>query len=424
MIRFLHTADIHLDSPLVGLQRYDGAPVEQLRGATRQALENLVRLALQREVQFVVVAGDLYDGDWRDHNTGLYFVKQLSRLQEAGIAVYVIAGNHDAASRMTRSLRLPPNPSGDAPLLGHDAAETRVLDDLGVAIHGRSFATAAETENLVRHYPAALPGLFNLGLLHTSLEGDAQHATYAPCSRDDLLAKEYQYWALGHVHRRQVLEQSPYIAYCGNLQGRHIRETGAKGCLLVEVDARQQVRVEFQPLDVVRWELCEVDCTGAATTAEVLDRFRSTLSGLLGEHGERTMALRVQLHGNCAVHQVLAARSDDWTAELRAAAIDVGRGNVWIEKTRLATRPTRRSRHLALGSGPVEEMLALLRQLHVDDDLLADFEGEWESLRGKLPPEVLGGPEAVDWRDRDWLRELLRDVEPMLLERLAPTEER
>ena len=125
-MRFLHAADIHLDSPLLNLERYEGAPIHEIRNATRRALENLVDLAIQQQVALVLIAGDLYDGDWPDHNTGLFFVGQMRRLREAGIALYMIAGNHDAANKMTRSLRLPDNPSGDAPLLAHQRAETRI----------------------------------------------------------------------------------------------------------------------------------------------------------------------------------------------------------------------------------------------------------------------------------------------------------
>src|SRR4051794_5451234 len=159
-MKFLHAADIHLDSPLDGLERYDGAPVDMIRGATRRALENLVQLAIRESVDFVVIAGDLYDGDWRDFNTGMFFVRQIAKLREAGIRIYLIAGNHDAANLMTRKLRLPANPSGDSPMLLHDEPETRRLDDLAVAIHGRSFASQAETRNMVPDYPRPIPHFF------------------------------------------------------------------------------------------------------------------------------------------------------------------------------------------------------------------------------------------------------------------------
>ena len=109
MFKFIHAADIHLDSPLRGLDKYEGAPVESIRGATRRAFANLVSLSISEHVDFVILAGDIYDGDWKDYNTGLFFVKELSRLEEAGIPVVLLYGNHDAQSRITKSLTLPEN---------------------------------------------------------------------------------------------------------------------------------------------------------------------------------------------------------------------------------------------------------------------------------------------------------------------------
>ena len=177
MFKFLHAADIHLDSPLRGLDRYEGAPADQIRGATRRAFENLVEVALREEVALVVLAGDLYDGDWRDFNTGLFFVKQMARLKEAGIPAYAVSGNHDATSRITRRLPLPENvhvfPTGEA--------TTVRLEGVDVAIHGQSFAEQCTTEDLAKNYPAAVSGVFNLGVLHTSMTGRDGHGSYAPC---------------------------------------------------------------------------------------------------------------------------------------------------------------------------------------------------------------------------------------------------
>src|ERR1700722_2160028 len=151
-LSFLHAADIHLDSPLRGLERYEHAPVERIRSATRRAFERMIDLALERRVDFVLIAGDLYDGDWRDFNTGLYLVRQLGRLRELKIPVFVIAGNHDAANKMTRALRLPEN----VRLLAHEHPETVRLEEHGVAIHGQSFGKAAVLENLAAAFPAPL----------------------------------------------------------------------------------------------------------------------------------------------------------------------------------------------------------------------------------------------------------------------------
>ena len=197
MFRFLHAADPHLDSPLHGLQFHEGAPVELLRGATRRAFENLVQLAIDEQVDFVVIAGDVYDGDWKDYSTGLYFRGQMVRLGDEGIPVYLIAGNHDAASVITRKLGLPEN----VHVFSTRSAESMDVASLPVVIHGRGFPNRAVPENLVEEYPAAIPGKFNLGMLHTSLTGKPGHDTYAPCSEMDLRGKGYDYWALGHIHQ-------------------------------------------------------------------------------------------------------------------------------------------------------------------------------------------------------------------------------
>ena len=177
MFTFLHAADIHLDSPQRGLERYEGAPVAECRGATRRALENLVDLAIAHKVAFVMIVGDLYDGDWPDYNTGLFFGKQMARLRDGGIRVFMIRGNHDAANKMTKDLRLVDN----VRVLSTDEAETVLLDDIGVAIHGQSFATRAVTENLAKSYPPRRGGYFNIGLLHTCVDGREGHDPYAPC---------------------------------------------------------------------------------------------------------------------------------------------------------------------------------------------------------------------------------------------------
>ena len=178
--KFIHAADIHLDSPLRNLERYEGAPTEEIRGATRKSLENLVNLAESENVDFVLLAGDVYDGDWKDYNTGLHFAGQMSKLRDRGIRVLAISGNHDADSQITQKLKLPENVT----FLSTSHPETQKLDDINVAIHGQGFPKAAVTKNLAKEYPIGDPSFFNIGLLHTCLvpaEAGA-HQPYAPCS--------------------------------------------------------------------------------------------------------------------------------------------------------------------------------------------------------------------------------------------------
>jgi len=412
MFKFLHAADIHLDSPQRGLDRYDGAPVGECRRATRRALENLVRLAVEEKVAFVLIVGDLYDGDWPDYNTGLFFSAQMARLREEKIPVILIRGNHDAANMMTRDLklRLPDN----VLMLTDDQPQTFTLDDVGVAIHGQSFPTRAVLNNLAKTYPERVPGLFNIGMLHTCVDGREGHERYAPCSIDDMRFREYGYWALGHIHTREVLRAlDPVIAFPGNVQGRNVREAGPKGCLLVTVDDARNVTAEARWLDVVRWGVCRVDGAGACDGDDLLGRFRDRLSALLPDLDDRLLALRVEVQGACAAHASVSADWDLWTSQIRQTATDVGSGRVWVEKVVPRTRPPDAAPD-PNADGPLAELSVLLEELRTDEDRLKQFgDRELDDLRKKVPPELLDG---LDTAER--LRDLLDHVGPMLMSRL------
>ncbi len=171
MFRFLHAADIHLDSPLRGLEVHEDAPVESIRGATRRAFDNLINLAIEKKIDFIVISGDLYDGDWKDYNTGLFFAGRMGRLNKAGIKVFIVSGNHDAASQITRAMPLPDNVT----LFSSRKPQSVKIEELDVTIHGQSYPSRTVTENLVSHYPQQTAHSFNIGLLHSSLTGREGH---------------------------------------------------------------------------------------------------------------------------------------------------------------------------------------------------------------------------------------------------------
>jgi DNA repair exonuclease SbcCD nuclease subunit len=418
MFTFLHAADLHLDSPLRGLARYEGAPVEKIQQATRRALENLVQRAIEEEARFVLFSGDIYDGDWADYNTPLFFVKQLLKLREHKIRYFVISGNHDAANRMTKSLELPANYDGAPPMLSHKRAESVVLDDLGAAIHGQSFANQAVVENVMLDYPRAKDGYYNIGMLHTSLDADSgEHARYAPCKLADLADKEYQYWALGHIHKRHsrhVGGQAP-IVYPGNLQGRHIREDGAKGCMIVRFDDRGRTEMEFAPLDVFRWRVCTVDAAGAECGDEALARAETELAACMTECDGLPAAVRVEVVGPCAAHHELAADAEHWTNQIRSLALQQTGGDAWIEKVQVRTSPPL---DFSLADGPLAELRQYIDEIKRDDAQLAALADLLADLHRKLPAELKEDPGlALDRHDR--LRTLLDEVEPLLGGRLS-----
>ena len=422
-MKFLHAADIHLDSPLRGLERYEGAPVELIRGATRRALENLVELAIREKVDAVIIAGDLYDGDWRDFNTGMFFVRQMSKLSDAGIRVYLIAGNHDAASTMTRKLRLPTNPEGDAMMLSHERSETRRLDDLGLAIHGRSFANQSEQLNLVPDYPKPLPHLFNLGILHTSLNGSEEHDTYAPCTPADLRAKGYQYWALGHIHKRSALTElengTVPILYSGNIQGRHIRESGDRGCLIVTVNHRHETDIAFHPLDVFRWHACGVSCTDITTIDDCLERCEKSIQALIRENPNLPLGVRLTLDGSTKLHQQLTSQRESLVAEIRSLATNVSNGQVWVEQVRQNTRYQHDPQLSLDDDGPLGELASYLDELTGSEAGLKSLSDELKDLAKKLPPEILHSPEGIPIQSPDWIRDFVTQIKPILLDRLT-----
>lgn len=336
MFRFIHAADPHLDSPLRGLEAREGAPAELLRGATRRAFENLVALAIAEKVAFLLIAGDLYDGDWRDYSTGLFFRGQMSRLRDAGIPVHLISGNHDAASVITSRLTLPENTR----VHPTDRVASEGVGDLPVVIHGRGFANRAVPENLARDYPQAVPGKFNIGLLHTSLNGRPGHDTYAPCAEADLRGKGYDYWALGHIHQPEVVSRDPWIVFAGNCQGRHARETGPRGCRLVTVDdSLRVVDAEWRDLDVVRWAEVPVDLDGVGEEAEAWSLAGDAMARAIRDAGGRLVAARVTLSGETPLHGALHRERERCEAELLARARDLGDSAIWVERVQVATRP-------------------------------------------------------------------------------------
>ena len=385
--RFIHAADIHLDSPVSGLKDYPGISADRFRTATREAFDRLVDTAIDERVDFLVIAGDLYDGDWRDFSTGLYFVSRLARLNEAGVRVYLLHGNHDAESVITKHLDLPSNVG----VFSASKPSTFELAEFGVALHGQSFPDRAVHENLVPAYPEPVPGAFNIGVLHTALEGARGHAHYAPCSLPELVNKGYDYWALGHVHQREVLSERPHVVFPGNIQGRHVRETGPKGAYLVTVREREVTNVEPVDLDVVRWQLVRIPVDDAVSTVDVLDRLRAAIASAADAGaGGRLLICRAVLEGRSDLHAELAASTERLLADVRASALALGDGVAWVEKVILETEPS----VLAAPDAAMAGLNDLFAKADDDQHLAAAFDADIGVFARRLPHEI--GAESTD----------------------------
>ena len=418
-MKFIHAADIHLDSPLTGLSAYADAPVEMLRTATRDAFTNLVTEAIEQPVDFMVIAGDLYDGTWKDHNTGIYFCKEMGRLKKAGIPVYLLFGNHDAESEMTKKLQLPDN------VFTFDTRKpsTFILEHLKVALHGRSFKEKETTENLAAGYPDPVPGMFNIGVLHTALEGNSAHANYAPCSLDELNAKGYHYWALGHVHEYQLWEGASTVVFPGNLQGRHIRETGPRGAVIVTADEQGIQDITRLFVDVLRWVSLEVDVTECHSLAEVVRALGKALEALV-ESSISTIpiAVRVIVIGKTDAHGDLFGLEMQLRSEVLALAVTLGAERLWIEKVKVATSAADDGEAVRARADALSDLQDLLHAAESDPDFLKSLQAELLGLVNKAPLELQTTvPYFKAIRSGD-LESLVRDVRPGLVSHLAKVE--
>jgi DNA repair exonuclease SbcCD nuclease subunit len=415
-MKFVHAADLHIDSPMRGLVRYEGAPLAAMRGATRRAFENLVDLCLEERAAFLLLAGDIYDGNWKDYSTGLFFLAQLSRLREANVSVVLVRGNHDAESRITKHLRLPSHVRE----LSVKAPESLEVPGTGAWVHGQGFATRAVTDDLAAAYPAPKRDAFNIGLLHTAAGGREGHENYAPCRLETLVGKGYDYWALGHVHTREVLCENPFIVFPGNLQGRHVKEPGSKGATVVTVTDGRVAVVEHRALDVVRWMTLDVDVGRAASGHDVVDLAKERIARALAETDGVAVAARLELTGATPAHAALVASPEQWANEIRVAATDLDDG-VFIENVVFRTHTTLDLPAIRAQKDAIGELARSLDSMKGDPPALGLLAAELADLKQKLPLELREGDMALAFDD-EHMRAILADVEEMLLPRLLAKE--
>ena len=353
------------------------------------------------------------------YRTGLFFVRQMGRLNAAQIPVFLLYGNHDAESRITKALELPPNVS----VFRGRKAHTFTLEGLGVALHGQSFRDRAVTDNLVPGYPSPRKGMFNVGVLHTGLGGfDPQHDNYAPCSLTDLTAKGYDYWALGHIHRRDVLHRRPWVVFPGNLQGRHVRETGPKGAALVTV-RDGEAEVEWRDFDVVRWETLDVPVQGVEGLGDIGDAISAAVRPLLEEVEARLLVLRVRLRGRTRLHGQLLGDSEGLLNEARAALLGLA-GDGWVARVDVETRPPTSAETLRARADAIGDLARLLDEAPQDLVLLRQLEEDLGSLASRLRPEVAAAveDEALKLALAGDYAGLVRESAPQLLARLDSDE--
>jgi exonuclease SbcD len=395
MFRFVHTADLHLDAPLRSLALKDEELSELVGNATRRALERIVDLCLEEKVDALLIAGDLYDGDMRSMKTAAFLVSEMERLHAADIDVFMIRGNHDAESVLTRELEFP---TSVHVFTGHGG--TVELSEQGVAVHGVSFAKPQAPESLLPKYKPPVPGLFNIGLLHTSLAGAAGHDTYAPCSVNDLKAHGFDYWALGHVHVRQVHSEVPYVVMPGMPQGRDIGEAGPKSVTLATVD-QGSIALEERATSEIEFATETVALDGIDDWRDALEAIDAVLSSAAMGPSQHSV-LRLELSGQTPLAWRLRRDSDLFLEQVsnRARA----KGSVWIDKiVHMQVPPSQAVK----GDDPRSELGALMEGLTKDESFVSRALGAADDIIGDLPPELRAAFGKTEDEQVEQVRQLL-----------------
>jgi exonuclease SbcD len=420
-LRFVHAADLHLDSPFKGMSELPLSLREQVRESTFRSLASLIKLSIHEQADFVVISGDIYDLADRSLRAQIRFQKAMELLAAHDIQAFVIHGNHDPEDGRAAMLNWP----AAVHFFASDRVQTVSVEKEGrgviAQLHGISYRTAAVTDNLSLQYRAGDSSVYQIGLLHTNVEGDPGHGNYAPCTKQDLLAAGMHYWALGHVHTRKVLHAEPAIVYPGNLQGRSIRELGPRGCYIVDVNEEGKTELTFHALDSLRWFLEEITIQGIEAEQQLRDLLEEQMETIRAAGEGRDCIVRFELVGRGAVHSMLRKgralqeilaelRDEESKRHSRQADVEMrsdtssGLGFVWIESIVDLTGNELERDLLLQQKSFVGDLLRLSQTLQLDEAALRAFAGEALTALQALPPSAAGAATAESEQRQQWLR--------------------
>ncbi|KQT48166.1 serine/threonine protein phosphatase [Devosia sp. Leaf420] len=408
--RFVHTADIHLDSPLRSLALRNPELAEVVGDASRKALIAIVDLCLSERVDALIIAGDLYDGDQTSMKTARFLATQMSRLHEAGIKVLKVRGNHDALSRISKQLVFP-----DSVTIFGGRASAVILRAPGndVAFHGLSFSQTRAPESLLSKYAGPSDGMVNVGIMHTSLAGAPGHDVYAPCNVADLHGHGFDYWALGHIHSRTIHAGSRKVVMPGMPQGRDINESGQKSVSLVTVRDDRSIEIEERATSIAQFERLDVNISGAIEWHDVVHAIRSALEELRSSIFSPHLVVRLKLVGNTSLAWQIIRDQDLLLAE--AEQIGERTGSVWLEKLDIDVRTLE---EFVDGADPVQELAQTMRSNARSEAFREQARALIHRLVDELPPEVRDFAGKDESEANDFLERALSEGTDLVTARL------
>ncbi len=374
-VRFIHTSDLHLDSPFKGLSSWNRDLAARLKDAAFKSFKKIIDICIEEKVDFLIVAGDIFESDNKSLTAQLRFVAELKRLSDKGISSYFVCGNHDPLKTWLDVIQLPEN------VYRFNSLEVErhiyMKDSIPVAgIYGISFGDKVVKENLALKYglkDKSCP--FSIAVLHGTVGGAGPHENYAPFKVKDVKSKGFDYWALGHIHKRQVInEKDPVIIYPGNPQGRDFGETGAKGCTLVNVDSDNKMTVRFIPVQLIRFEEVEVTLGEEDKTDSLADKIQRARNNIEDYDDDVSCILRVNITGRTLLHSYLNKPGEiEQLRELfNEGQLEHGIFT-WIDQIRLNTMPLVDISSVERGNDFAAEIIKTFKKCEVDSKELAEI---------------------------------------------------
>ncbi|MBN1856076.1 MAG: DNA repair exonuclease [Dehalococcoidia bacterium] len=385
-VKFVHCADLHLDTPFRGLASIDEERASALNNATFDSYDTIISLAIREQVDFVVIAGDVYDSSDRSLRAQFRFRDGLNLLADHGIRSFVAFGNHDPLSGWSNTLEWPD--------LSHrfggkavDVCQVTRDGSVIASVHGISFPQEAVREDLSARFEKPDPSVPSIAVLHSNVGGDTRHEPYSPATVEALSAKGFTYWALGHVHSRRILKaDSPAIVYPGNSQSRHPNETGPKGCCLVTITDGGPPRIRFMPTDTIRYHRGSVDANGCETIDALQRAIVEACQAASESSDGRHLVVRLSVTGRTPLHGELT-RGSAFAELSEALRMDMAAREPWIWLEKLS-QDTRGSYNLDELKQQQDFAGDIVRTYSVLTETAAE---ELALLKGELEADVLTG---------------------------------
>jgi len=413
-LRFIHTSDLHLDSPFKGLSSWNKDLAARLKDAAFESFRRIIDICIEQQADFLIIAGDIFESDNKSLTAQLKFTAELKRLSDRGISSYIVCGNHDPVKSWLDVIRLPEN----AYRFGASEVEhfTYKKDSRAVAdIYGISYGDKAVKENLALKYRLkGNSGRFSVAVLHGTVGLAGPHENYAPFKVSDVKSRGFDYWALGHIHKRMVInEKDPVILYPGNPQGRDFGETGAKGCTLVEVDRNNRITTSFIPVQLIRFEEVAIALGEEDRTDSLADKIQKARQNIEDNDDNVSCVLRINITGRTPLHSYLnkPGETEQLTGLFNEGQLEHS-VFTWIDQISVNTSPLINISSIAKGNDFAAEIVKIFKKYETDSKGLADI---FKSANDEISYSILKEVNELSVQEQ---REILEKAKWMLLNQL------